>query len=113
MLLEGLGQLKKIHLIGTRTCDLPACSIVPQPTVKLNTFLISALDASGEHLLEVLLTPRETAPSNYWRGGWVSPRVGLDAGGKKEKYTLLPGIKIQFPNNPANRPVTILNDPQI
>jgi hypothetical protein len=30
--LEGLGQLKKIHLIGTRTRDLPACSIVPQPT---------------------------------------------------------------------------------
>jgi hypothetical protein len=30
--LEGLGQLKKIHLIGTRTHDLPACSIVPQPT---------------------------------------------------------------------------------
>jgi hypothetical protein len=30
--LEELGQLKKIHLIGTRTCDLPACSIVPQPT---------------------------------------------------------------------------------
>jgi hypothetical protein len=33
--LEGLGQLKKIHLIGTRTCDLPACSIVPQPTTLL------------------------------------------------------------------------------
>jgi hypothetical protein len=30
--LEGLGQLKEIHLIGTRTRDLPACSIVPQPT---------------------------------------------------------------------------------
>jgi hypothetical protein len=29
--LEGLGQLKKIHLIGTRTRDLPASSIVPQP----------------------------------------------------------------------------------
>jgi hypothetical protein len=29
--LEGLGKLKKIHLIGTRTRDLPACSIVPQP----------------------------------------------------------------------------------
>jgi hypothetical protein len=28
--LEGLGQLKKIHLIGIRTRDLPACSIVPQ-----------------------------------------------------------------------------------
>jgi hypothetical protein len=30
--LEGLGQLKKIHLIGIRTRDLAACSIVPQPT---------------------------------------------------------------------------------
>jgi hypothetical protein len=30
--LEGLGQLKQIHLIGTRTRDLPVCSIVPQPT---------------------------------------------------------------------------------
>jgi hypothetical protein len=30
--LEGLGQLKKILLIGTRARDLPACSIVPQPT---------------------------------------------------------------------------------
>jgi hypothetical protein len=33
VLLVGLGQLKKeIHLIGTLTGDLPACSIVPQPT---------------------------------------------------------------------------------
>jgi hypothetical protein len=24
--------IEKIHLIGTRTRDLPACSIVPQPT---------------------------------------------------------------------------------
>jgi hypothetical protein len=30
--LEVLGQLKNIHLIGTRTRDLPVCSIVPQPT---------------------------------------------------------------------------------
>jgi hypothetical protein len=30
---EGLGKLKKkIHPIGTRTRDLPVCSIVPQPT---------------------------------------------------------------------------------
>jgi hypothetical protein len=28
---EGLGQFKKIHLIGTRSRDLPVCSIVPQP----------------------------------------------------------------------------------
>jgi hypothetical protein len=25
-------SIEKIHLIGTRTSDLPACSIVPQPT---------------------------------------------------------------------------------
>jgi hypothetical protein len=31
--LEGLGKFKKkIHVFGTRTCDPPACSIVPQPT---------------------------------------------------------------------------------
>jgi hypothetical protein len=31
--LEGLGKFKKfIHLIGSRTRDLSACSIVPQPT---------------------------------------------------------------------------------
>jgi hypothetical protein len=26
---EGLGKLEKIHLIGTRSRDLPACSIAP------------------------------------------------------------------------------------
>jgi hypothetical protein len=34
--LEGLSQLKKkIHLIGIRSRDLTACSIVPQPTTLL------------------------------------------------------------------------------
>jgi hypothetical protein len=28
---EGLGKFEKIQLIGTRSRDLPACSIVPQP----------------------------------------------------------------------------------
>jgi hypothetical protein len=28
---EGLGKLEKIHLIGTRSRDLPVCSLVPQP----------------------------------------------------------------------------------
>jgi hypothetical protein len=32
MWLEGLGKLKKIHFIGTRAHDLPACSIVHQRT---------------------------------------------------------------------------------
>jgi hypothetical protein len=37
MRLEGLGQLKKKsnYLIGNRTRDLPACSIVPQSTTSL------------------------------------------------------------------------------
>jgi hypothetical protein len=30
--LEGLGQLKKVHLIGIRSRDFPAYSIVPQQT---------------------------------------------------------------------------------
>jgi hypothetical protein len=30
--MEGLGKFKNILLIGTRTLDLPACSIAPQPT---------------------------------------------------------------------------------
>jgi hypothetical protein len=30
--LEGLGQLKKPHLTGTRSRDLPACGVVLQPT---------------------------------------------------------------------------------
>jgi hypothetical protein len=33
--LEGLSKLKKSTLSGTRTGDLPACSIVPQPTTLL------------------------------------------------------------------------------
>jgi hypothetical protein len=32
--LEGLGKLKKSTSSGTRTGDLPACSIVPQPTTE-------------------------------------------------------------------------------
>jgi hypothetical protein len=32
MRMEGLGKLKKTLLIGTRIRDLPACSILPQPT---------------------------------------------------------------------------------
>jgi hypothetical protein len=35
MLLEKLGQLKKLNdVIGIRTLDVPACSIVPQPILR-------------------------------------------------------------------------------
>jgi hypothetical protein len=34
--LEELGKLKKFFdLIGNQNCDLPSCSIVPQPTTPL------------------------------------------------------------------------------
>jgi hypothetical protein len=53
MRLEGIDKLIKIHLIGDRTRDLPAYSIVPQPTtlprtpIYIHIFLTSAL-AGGE-----------------------------------------------------------------
>jgi hypothetical protein len=35
--LQGSGKLKnEMHLIGTRALDLPACSVVPQPTALLH-----------------------------------------------------------------------------
>jgi hypothetical protein len=48
--LEGLGHLKKSNdLIGTRTRDLPVCSIVPQPTT-----LPRAYECTEENLLIVI-----------------------------------------------------------
>jgi hypothetical protein len=42
--LEGLGKLKKSNdLIGNQTHDLPAFSIVPQPTVLLRAAVLYAL----------------------------------------------------------------------
>jgi hypothetical protein len=40
--LEGLGKLKKKSndLIGTRTSDLPTCSMVPQPTALPRNILL-------------------------------------------------------------------------
>jgi hypothetical protein len=40
--LEALSQLKKIHLIGTRTRDLPVCSTVPQPLPRVPTLTSKA-----------------------------------------------------------------------
>jgi hypothetical protein len=50
MMLEKLGQLKKIHLIRTRSRDLLACSIIPQPTT-----LQSALFFYSSHSKEKCL----------------------------------------------------------
>jgi hypothetical protein len=48
--------------------------------VQLHTFLISALDG-GEWSVSHpgRFTPRVKAAGTHWIGGWVVPRVGLDA----------------------------------
>jgi hypothetical protein len=51
VLLKGLGKLEKIHLIGTRTLYLPACSIVSLPTTlprapKTQTKAVKKVDRS-------------------------------------------------------------------
>jgi hypothetical protein len=65
--LEGLGKLKKITSSGTRTGDLPACSIVPQPTTlphapsELQCFMKSKWVANVLHALRTrhLVTEEE------------------------------------------------------
>jgi hypothetical protein len=59
--LEGLGKLgkerkekkRKIHLIGTRTRDLPAWSIVPQPTT---------LPRAPENVMKQCIIPKREFP---------------------------------------------------
>jgi hypothetical protein len=50
--LEGLGKLKKFTPSGTRTGDLPACSIVPQPTAlpRAPGICIFVLNDKNEHI---------------------------------------------------------------
>jgi hypothetical protein len=40
---EGLGKLKKSNDIGSRTRDIPACSIAPQPSALPHTYKKTAL----------------------------------------------------------------------
>jgi hypothetical protein len=50
--LEGSGKLKKFNdLIGNRTGDLPACSIVPQPTMLPYAQLINVADKKQVFIL--------------------------------------------------------------
>jgi hypothetical protein len=59
----GLGKFKKIHPIGTRSRDLPACSIVPQPLryrvppLFLFFFLILVCEAIGTSGHSWLIVP--------------------------------------------------------
>jgi hypothetical protein len=48
--------------------------------VYLHAFLTSALDGGGWSASSPgRFTSRERAAGNHWIGGWVDPRVGLDA----------------------------------
>jgi hypothetical protein len=63
-------------------------------------FLTSALDEGEWSALRPgRFTPREIAPRIHWIGGWVGPRVGLDAV-KKRKILLSPGMEPR-PSSPS------------
>jgi len=49
------------------------------------------MEVSGQ-----LHTPASLFPCNYWIGGWMGPRVGLDAVWKRKKSVPQPEIKPQF-----------------
>jgi hypothetical protein len=74
---EGLGQLKKIHLIGTRTRDLQACNIVPQPTTLPRApFLFNTKKVTGP----TSRLPREAGKqmaSAVTSASYVGDRLGL------------------------------------
>jgi hypothetical protein len=114
MRLEGLGHLKISNdIIGNRSRDLPACSIVPQPTTlprdaklslylfkhhgmktyggmeaQLHAFLTAALDADASSALRHgCFTPEERTNGTPLD---MSPRGGLD-GMEKRKISAASG----------------------
>jgi hypothetical protein len=64
---ERLAKLKVIHLIGTRTRDLPACSIVPQPTTLPRTLDKNIRDSKEGCILpaaDMIRKSKLTSPDN-------------------------------------------------
>jgi hypothetical protein len=56
-------SIEKIHVIGTRTRDLPACGIVPQPTT------LPRAPPTIEVLLETRFSNR-SVPRSYKEDNW-------------------------------------------
>jgi len=56
--------------------------------VELHPFLTSALDG-GEWSASCpdRSYPRERAPGTHWIGGWVDPRLDLDAVAKRKEFS--------------------------
>jgi hypothetical protein len=72
---------------------------------KLHTLLTLAVDG-GEWLASgtSYFIPGETAPSTHWIGGYMSPRVSLDAVAKRTIYLTV--LRIE-PGHAAHSPVSI------
>jgi hypothetical protein len=70
--LEGLRKLKIIHLNGTRTRDLPACSIVPQPTTLPRTPYVKNSENVRKHRDRLSCNDLPFVPTATNRGQWVS-----------------------------------------
>jgi hypothetical protein len=83
MRLEGLGQLKNSNdIIGTRTRDLPACSIVPERNTLPRALLLKLYDP--EH------SKRSWTPTSELDAFFVSAvlAVGGSTGGSAEKFIM-------------------------
>jgi hypothetical protein len=82
--LEGLGKSKKIHLIGSQSRDLPACSIVPQPTNYFSLYEINGIHSIyyGNITMETRGHWRFTCASSFsntssYYAEWISNEVSL------------------------------------
>jgi hypothetical protein len=77
---------------------------------KLHTLLDLAVDggewsASGTSYF----IPRETAPSTHWIGGYMSPRISLDAVAKRTISLTVLGIEpVHAAHNPVSIPTRLL-----
>jgi hypothetical protein len=69
--LEGLGKRKTFNdLFENRTCDLPACYIVPQPTTVLHAPLEFLLDKENDkHKNTGMGKQKNTNLKIYWEDG--------------------------------------------
>jgi hypothetical protein len=124
--MEGLGNLQKSTSSGTRTGDLPACSIVPQLTTlprapSCPQCLInysprhedvwgcwdialpswnSALDGVEWSASQPCrFTPCVKATGTHWIGGWVGLRAGVDAVEKRKSLCPCRKSNTDLPNH--------------
>jgi hypothetical protein len=51
------------------------------------------MGVSGQRHCPAVLQPRGKDPSTHWTGGWVNPRVSLDAEAREKIVSPLPGIE--------------------